>query len=385
MMRKFSARREDSLLKEQRDITIDMIKGLGISLMVFRHTEAPCSEFVLLFHMAIFFIVSGYLMNTDKLTDVKSLCRYGFRKIKSLWLPYFLYMSIFSILHNIFISLNVYTNNPLYLEEYTGRYAVLTNYRSADETLKAIINCGLFRGNAQIGGAFWFFYALFLLTTGYAVVEYVLRKIIKDYKWVRVSQGIVSILFLLIGYYLHLTEKSVYGLNRFFSFYCLLYLGQLFKWKIRVIIDRFNPVIMVVVCFIILLVVKPFGYIDLAGNNIENPIYFLLVSIAGWFLMYSIAEILTKSDFSGNHIITYISRRSVAIIGLHFLAFKLVSFIAVEIYGMEKYMIAVFPVLVHGWWWVAYMAVGVAVPLLADKVYLVCKGKFANIIVVRRK
>lgn len=148
-------------------------------------------------------------MNTDKLTDFKSVYRYGVRKIKSLWLPYFLYMAIFSVLHNTFIDLNVYTDNPLYLEEYTGRYAVLTNYRSTGETVKAVIDSGLFQGNAQIGGALWFFYALFLLSIGYAVIEFILRKIIKNYKWIRVSQGIVSILFLFVGYYLHLEGKSV--------------------------------------------------------------------------------------------------------------------------------------------------------------------------------
>lgn len=353
--------------------------------MVFRHTEVPYSEFVLLFHMAIFFIASGYLMNTDKLTDFKSVYRYGVRKIKSLWLPYFLYMAIFSVLHNTFIDLNVYTDNPLYLEEYTGRYAVLTNYRSTGETVKAVINSGLFQGNAQIGGALWFFYALFLLSIGYAVIEFILRKIIKNYKWIRVSQGIVSILFLFVGYYLHLEGKSVYGLNRFFSFYCLLYFGQLFKWKLKETIEKFHILVLTVVSFTILLVARPFGYIDLSGNNIENPLYFLVVSIAGWFLMYSIAEILKNADFPGNRIITYISRRSVAIIGLHFLAFKLVSYIAVEIYGMEKYMIAGFPVLMHGWWWIVYMAVGIIVPLLADKAYLICKEKIVDITVHRKE
>ena len=355
--------------EKQRDVTIDIIKGLGILLMVFRHTEAPYSEFVLLFHMAIFFIASGYLTNTDKLTDLRSVCIYGLKKIKNLWLPYFLYMAMFSILHNTFIRINVYTDNPLYLEEYTGRYAVLTNYRSTGETVKAVINSALFRGNAQVGGALWFFYTLFLLTMGYAVIEYVLRKIIRDYKWIRISQGIISIAFLLLGYYLHLEEKSVYGLNRFFL-----------SNK-----NCFKSLSLTVFCFLALLVARPFGYIDLSGNNIENPLYFLFVSIIGWIMMYSIADILKNTNFPVNRIICYISRRSVAIIGLHFLSFKLVSYIAVEIYGIGKYMIAGFPVLMHGWWWIAYMAVGIILPLLADKAYLICKEKIVDITVHRKE
>lgn len=49
-----------------RDITLDLVKGIGILLMVIRHARAPYSDFVLLFHMAIFFIASGYLYVSGK-------------------------------------------------------------------------------------------------------------------------------------------------------------------------------------------------------------------------------------------------------------------------------------------------------------------------------
>ena len=38
----------------QRNRYIDLVKGIGIVLMVLRHARAPFSDFVLLFHMAIF-------------------------------------------------------------------------------------------------------------------------------------------------------------------------------------------------------------------------------------------------------------------------------------------------------------------------------------------
>ncbi len=348
--------------------------------MVFRHTEAPYSEFVLLFHMAIFFIASGYLLSPEKISNFKSLLGFVGKKIRGLWLPYFLFMAGFSILNNFFIQLNVYTDNPMYIEEYTGRYAMLASRFDLVDTVKAVIKAAAFRGNAQMGGAMWFFYALFLLVVGYTIIEFVLRKAIKKPHSVIVAQGIISVVFLLIGYALHLMDKSVYGLNRFFSCYCLIYIGQILKGKMSGIFNRISPWKVAVVGFVALLIVRPFGYIDLAGNNIENPVYFLMVSVVGWFMMYAIAEMLKHSNFIGNKFIAYLSVRSVPIIGLHFLSFKLVSWFAVEVYGMGHYMIAAFPVLVYGAWWILYMIVGIAGPLLIDKVYLVCKKKIVEAI-----
>lgn len=65
--------------------------------------------------------------------------------------------------------------------------------------------------------------------------------------------------------------------------------------------------------------------------------------------------------------IQYVSIHAVPIIGLHFLCFKTVSLMAVGAYGMKPYMLAAFPVLMTtGWWWIGYVAVGIAVPLVVD-------------------
>ena len=144
------------------------------------------------------------------------------------------------------------------------------------------------------------------------------------------------------------------------------------------ILNHIFPWMIASIGFLVLLVVRPLGYIDLSDNNIENPIYFLLVSVTGWFMMYAIAEMLRRRDFIGNKFISYLSLRSVPIIGLHFLSFKLVSWLAVGVYHMRNYMIATFPVLMHGSWWILYMISGIAIPLLIDKLYLACKGKIID-------
>lgn len=362
----------------KRDIKIDLLKGMGIFLMVLRHTEAPYSEFVLLFHMAVFFIASGYLFDSAKIIDLKSLIGYIIKKIKGLWVPYFGFMTTFVLLHNYFLKINIITDNPQYLTQYTGRYAMLSEYYSLKKILKEIIKSSLFRGNEQMGGALWFFNTLFLLMVGYAVIGYIIKRIYKPKNRIIYIQGILSIVFLMIGYYLHICGKSVYGLNRFFSFYCLVFIGQIMRGRLEDIYKKTQPVILFVVTMIILVVLRPLGYIDLSGNNIENPVYFLTVSISGWFMMYSLTVILERIHFRGNEIIVYLSVHAVPIIGLHFMSFKLVNWIGIQLNSMEEYMIAAFPVLLHGTWWIAYLFAGVAIPLITNMIYMSCKKRMTD-------
>lgn len=50
---------------KNRNINIDIIKGIGIILMVGGHCGMPFTHFIYLFHMAIFFMASGYCFNAS--------------------------------------------------------------------------------------------------------------------------------------------------------------------------------------------------------------------------------------------------------------------------------------------------------------------------------
>lgn len=108
----------------QRDRVVDILKGIGIFLMVFRHARAPFSEFVLLFHMALFFIASGYLYKKEKCNSINNLVIYIKAKLRHLWIPYFITSSCFILLNNFFLKINIYTDNELFLNR-EGKYVAL--------------------------------------------------------------------------------------------------------------------------------------------------------------------------------------------------------------------------------------------------------------------
>lgn len=72
------------VIKKQREIEIDIIKGIAILLMVLGHSGFPYSDYIYLFHMAIFFMCTGYCWNDKHIKDKESLYAYISSKIKSL-------------------------------------------------------------------------------------------------------------------------------------------------------------------------------------------------------------------------------------------------------------------------------------------------------------
>lgn len=349
--------------------------------MVLRHAHAPYSDFVLLFHMAIFFVASGYLYKCSIANSAETVKLFFFKKIRSLYMPYFIYTVIFILLNNFFLLTNIYTDNPAFLE--TGNSEidnpVLGTYLTFGTLIKQIAKVSVFQGVAQIGGALWFFQTMFLVLIGYTLAEFFVRRVTTDENIQKIIQTVISMVLLLIGYWCQNTNHSLKGLDRVCSVYILIHIGVLLNHYSLMQKARLycNQWIILFIALSILLIGYQNGCIALSENNIENPFFYITMSLAGWFLLYSIAELLIENNFKLNRRIVYLSIHSVPIIALHFLCFKIISALAVTIYGMEKYMIAAFPVLIlPGFWWIAYTVVGLFVPLFLRNIVMANISKF---------
>ena len=68
--------------------------------------------------------------------------------------------------------------------------------------------------------------------------------------------------------------------------------------------------------------------------------------------------------------LAYLGRATMPIVILHFLSFKLVTWLGLLATGGEPYLLAAFPTyFTGGLWWLAYTVVGLALPLAGDWVY----------------
>ena len=142
---------------ERANAAVNYAKGLAIILMVLLHSSrwiesGYVGHFVCLFHMPLFFIMSGFCFKEKYLTDFKT---FVIKRIKGLWGPYFKYGVAFLLLHNVFYHFHIY--DSVY-GSYTGVSSSIYGLKDYLMQFQRILRMV---GTEQLLGGFWFLHALF--------------------------------------------------------------------------------------------------------------------------------------------------------------------------------------------------------------------------------
>lgn len=354
-----------------RNKEIDIMRGLAIILMVIGHSGFIYKDYIYLFHMAVFFMISGYLYSPKYSKDLKSVWTLIKKRIVSLWLPCFVWTSVFILLNNFFIKINVYTDDSEFAVLTPSAHKELMHYMSAKEMLIGIVKSFFFLGDSQLGGVFWFFNTLFFITVLFCMIDFILNNAVKK-EIIRILVHItISIILLIIGY-LEITPVNLF--NRLLSCYCLIVFGYIIKLKMSALLKLkiCYYFISFIVAFVALFIMYRMGHISLNVNTYENPAFLLIASLLGWVLMFSLCKMLTafKALKYLNYLVEILGKHTVSIAALHFLAFKLVSLVEVILYDKPMILIASYPVCYsnHGWW-IIYTIVGLGLPCLLEMIY----------------
>lgn len=147
--------------------TIGYLKAFGIILMLLGHTglDNVFMKFVVMFHMPLFFIASGYCFKEKYLSNPVKYLR---NKIKGIWWPYVKWSLLFLFLHNIFFHMHLYNEQYDY-------------WRSASDVFffPQIIKTSLavtmtMHGTEPLLGGYWFLNALFFGSIiAWLIIKYV--------------------------------------------------------------------------------------------------------------------------------------------------------------------------------------------------------------------
>lgn len=99
--------------EKNRQNWIDLIKGISIISVIYYHTSIDnCFiNFITSFHMFIFFFLSGYLFDAKKY-QILPKNKYMCGKLKSLLLPYVIFIVLYSMINFLFIKQTI--SNCLY-------------------------------------------------------------------------------------------------------------------------------------------------------------------------------------------------------------------------------------------------------------------------------
>lgn len=177
---------------------------------------------------------------------------------------------------------------------------------------------------------------------------------------------IISVVSLLFGYYCSLNSIWIKGFNRVFSCFWMLTFGYLIK---RHDMMRLYKNELSIVAFVMLIMLNGYGKISVVANEYPNPVFLVVCSIFGWFMVYGASNVVVeKCAYCGN-ILQYIGRHSIAILGLHFLSFKIITFLIMSIRNYPHIYLATFPVIYDYVWVIPYMILGISLPLLVDRIF----------------
>ena len=351
-------------MKNKRIEEIDILKGLGIILMVLCHAGGPGQDFIYLFHMSIFFMASGYFFRSDSTDTTKALLQSLKGKIRHLWFPFFLWNTIYVLLHNLLITINVYTDNPLVFNYVNTPHMALVGPYELKHILYFMARGILLKSAEPMFAAHWFIAILFFITTGYAVLDFLLKRSLNN---TDIAQPVVSLVLLGAGYYCSVRHIELSGLARAASFYCLYDLGyRLSKYR-KYYDDLKTPYYGagVILCFLSLEILKHFGSVELSENQYTNPLVLLAGALAGWFFLYSLSKLILVIRPLKN-ILKVIGENTLSILILHFLCFKPVHLLITVYYRIPEYCIAAFPNLYgeRGFWWIPMTLLGTVIPVV---------------------
>ena len=370
--------------KSKRYELLDIMKGLLIILVVLGHTNNPFTKWIYSFHMAAFFAISGFLWNNKNVEDRDHIVCFLKRRILRLYFPFVVVNIVFILLNNIFIKVGLYTTS--------AEFAVLTekwpvkqvgSFYSVSQIFKNCIKSFLLiSGHAPIVGVSWYLATIFIVSLIHLIVEIACKKI--EEKKRIILYVCILVVCLIISCFGTLIGESIPGgwiIKRICPAYSAFLMGYFLKQYLPILIRRQKTTsifcILSAAVGITVVILDP-RIIELSKGFIINPIYFILGSIQGIVVIYLLSKIIIQTRLS--NAFKYIGQKSMSIMLLHVLSFKLVNLLAIYInkfdfvYLAARRVIYDLPVA----WSIVYLLIGVSIPVLFDMVVDKVKIQISN-------
>ena len=368
---------------KKRIVELDIIKGLCIIFMVIGHTSWKYMNILLLFHMAVFFMVSGYLFQENNADSFKSIWLFTVKRLKQLYIPWVIAQSVYMLLNNLFLWIGFYTSDPAFLTDTLVKhnFGIVERMNFSGfiiDELKIL----LMQGGTQFGGSLWFLRSLLLVELMFAAITYLGNKSRKTF----LVPILVLVLFAL-GRLLAYTTFGKFDILRIealqvcipISAYYMGWLARKYKDKLTCAYKWWGGVLAFCVLFILLEIDV---HIDMSNGTMTNSLFYLFATLSGFVLCMSISKLIIKVVFL-MQIFSFIGRNTLPILILHLVVFKSVTAIQIFIYensmSLPEYALASFPTLLStGVWPYIYTIVGVAIPLGLNTIYKRKKSRIIN-------
>ena len=354
--------------KNKRDKTIDVLKGIGIILMVVGHSRCPqpLYDFIYTFHMPLFFIASGYFFNCKSITTKQ---QFFIKKIKGIYKPFVICSLAFLLLHNLFFHIGII--NDVY-----GNDTFVSHPYSIKKIIQIALNI-IFRMDQYepfLLGAYWFMRALFISSLFLCYGTWFMNKKIKS---VDKSILVLSVLCLLAGgllKYKHIYIPYV-AQGGYREMVGVFFLGAGYMLRKYISILQNNNIAF----FISVIVLTTLYYIHPASLELKSTFIDWTIipfsGISGTYIVYCISKKVSEKC----NILAYLGQKSIWILSLHLLAFKISGLIEIHIYNLPKEIIGCHPVVTptNDWFFMVHALFGITIPIMFAYIYSTINKKRA--------
>lgn len=153
----------------KKDNCVSMTKGVAIVLMVLAHAHFSHLGGVVInmFHMPLFFLMSGYCFKASNLCDFKG---YTWKRIKGAYWPFVKWGMVFLLLHNFLYAINIYNGDYGFRGEVSQIYTLKDIFK---HTVLIVLSMNL--AEPLLGG-YWFLHSYFFASFIAFAVIWICRK-----------------------------------------------------------------------------------------------------------------------------------------------------------------------------------------------------------------
>lgn len=268
----------------------DIVKGIGIILVVVGHFCWNMTRYIYLFHLPLFFFVSGYLYNEVKYGDKPYLNVAS--RLKSSWMKYVLVFWVLIWTHNIWIETKI-------AWVYPGIYDLSDIAREMVEALFG-------QGGESFGITLWFVPVSVISTCllGFIVsfsrnVQRITNSNVLKY----LSQFLIILICTLLGYYLEKTKVSLPAETQVSLVVMpFLWIGYLLR-NSKLDIKTYLHWIVAVICGVLVYIASCRYQMDLAMKWVYPAMH--LVAFFGIYMCLYIAKVVQKVHKLNGIIATY--------------------------------------------------------------------------------
>lgn len=346
--------------QKNRNATIDILKGIGIILVVIGHSGCPqfLGDFISSFHMPLFLIASGVFFKEVYLDNKKD---YALRKVKGIYLPFLKWSYIFLLLHNVFFALGIinasYGSSSGTCAKFFSLYDIAIRIPAIAFTMNGFDNYLL--------GPYWFLRSLFLGCLLLCFCSWLVNKVVKSKA---ASIAIVAVFFCLMGGGMTYFDVRVpyFPQGGYREVMAVFFIGcGYFAARVRNYLEKGWVAL---VSFILLLVcvwIHPtsMNY----ASTFKDWLVFPFSGICGFICVYYVSsKIATYSGTTCNSL-KYIGTRTLYVLTFHFLMFKPASLLNAYIYHLDWKVIGCHPVVWpvrDNWFWIVYTVTALCLSLL---------------------